>query len=298
MDTLQARRFELDSDASHKFWEVWVEGSTLTVRFGRIGTKGQTKAKDHGTPDAAAKDRERLVRAKTRKGYVEVGGEAQVPATVVAALEALDDLKAWLDEQGAREVIAALRPPASADTLDQAEDHLGHPLPLELRAVYQRCDGQTILDCYLDTFFPYGTGNFLPIDDAVFGFHHQPWQLPFVAGPAGAVTSAPPERPVERDWIQRSTVGDQGWALRDEELNTAWLTFAWDETFHTLLHLRSGRVFRWTHGEGLSLLAESFPSFLVGLVDDVRKGRHVVQRDPYCDDEPLEERPWVWTTRS
>jgi predicted DNA-binding WGR domain protein len=60
---------ELSEGTSNKFWEAWVEGSTLHVRFGRIGTDGQTKPKQFPTPAAATAERDSLVASKRRKGY-------------------------------------------------------------------------------------------------------------------------------------------------------------------------------------------------------------------------------------
>ena len=100
------RRFELSDDKSNKFWEIAAEGSSLTVRFGRIGTTGQVKTKDHGSTAAATAEVEKLVREKTKKGYVEVGastltapGRDAKPETdsaseaVAAALGALEHIK-------------------------------------------------------------------------------------------------------------------------------------------------------------------------------------------------------------
>ncbi len=60
---------ELSEGTSNKFWEVWVEGSMLHVRFGRIGTEGQTKPKKFKTPEAAGSERDALVASKRKKGY-------------------------------------------------------------------------------------------------------------------------------------------------------------------------------------------------------------------------------------
>ena len=59
-----ARRFEFVEGSSSKFWEVSVEGSTLTVVFGKIGTAGQTKPKDFASPEAAQKEADKLVSEK------------------------------------------------------------------------------------------------------------------------------------------------------------------------------------------------------------------------------------------
>ncbi len=60
---------ELSEGTSNKFWEAWVEGSTLHVRFGRIGTEGQTKPKKFSSPAAATAERDALVASKRKKGY-------------------------------------------------------------------------------------------------------------------------------------------------------------------------------------------------------------------------------------
>ena len=73
------RRFELVEGASSKFWEVSQNGSEFTVRFGRIGTEGQSpKTKDAGSPEKATAAVEKLIREKTGKGYAEVGGAANI----------------------------------------------------------------------------------------------------------------------------------------------------------------------------------------------------------------------------
>jgi len=48
-------------DGSDKFWEASVEGSALTVRFGKRGTAGQTKAKTFASPAAAEKELAKLI---------------------------------------------------------------------------------------------------------------------------------------------------------------------------------------------------------------------------------------------
>ncbi len=72
------RRFELVEGTSSKFWEVSVDEKELTVRFGRIGTQGQTQLKSFPTAEKATAERDKLVKEKTKKGYSEVTSE--VPA--------------------------------------------------------------------------------------------------------------------------------------------------------------------------------------------------------------------------
>lgn len=74
------RRFELVEGTSSKFWEVSVTDAELTVRFGRIGTQGQSKSKTFASAQAAQQEATKLIRDKTGKGYQEVGGGAEAPA--------------------------------------------------------------------------------------------------------------------------------------------------------------------------------------------------------------------------
>lgn len=84
-----ARRFELVEGGSSKFWQVDVEGSVMTVTFGRIGTAGQAKDKAFESPAAAQREADKLVAEKTKKGYSEVSGEgAQPPERAPAAPKA------------------------------------------------------------------------------------------------------------------------------------------------------------------------------------------------------------------
>lgn len=57
--------------AHSKFWEVWVDGSTLRSRYGKIGATGQTTVKVFGSPDDAEVAMAKAIAEKTKKGYVE-----------------------------------------------------------------------------------------------------------------------------------------------------------------------------------------------------------------------------------
>jgi DNA ligase-1 len=67
------RRFEFVEGTSSKFWEVWLEGSELRTCYGRIGSNGVTTVKPFPDVAAAEKARDKLIREKTGKGYVEKG---------------------------------------------------------------------------------------------------------------------------------------------------------------------------------------------------------------------------------
>ncbi len=79
------RRFEMVEGTSSKFWEVALDGADVTVRFGRIGTNGQTKTKTHASPEAARKDHDKLVKEKTNGGYTEMGVAAGATLAAAAA---------------------------------------------------------------------------------------------------------------------------------------------------------------------------------------------------------------------
>jgi predicted DNA-binding WGR domain protein len=65
------RRFEFIGGASRKFWEISLSGDSFTVRFGRIGTAGQSQTKTFADEAKAKREAESLIAEKLRKGYVE-----------------------------------------------------------------------------------------------------------------------------------------------------------------------------------------------------------------------------------
>lgn len=81
-------RYELSDGKSHKFWAAEVEGGELTTKWGRIGTDGQSKTKSLGSAEAADKELTKLIRAKTKKGYLRVGEDAPTVAKPAAAKQA------------------------------------------------------------------------------------------------------------------------------------------------------------------------------------------------------------------
>ncbi|QTD46622.1 WGR and DUF4132 domain-containing protein [Ottowia testudinis] len=79
------QRYELIEGKSAKFWEVQAEGADLTIRFGRIGTNGQTQTKTFADAAAALKERDKLIKEKTGKGYAEVSVAANAALAKVAS---------------------------------------------------------------------------------------------------------------------------------------------------------------------------------------------------------------------
>ena len=66
---------EFEEGTSSKFWRARVEGRTLYVNYGKIGSNGQTQVKDFADNAGATKEFDKLVREKRKKGYVDAGGE-------------------------------------------------------------------------------------------------------------------------------------------------------------------------------------------------------------------------------
>lgn len=65
------RHFEFIEGTSSKFWEVSQAGNTLTTRWGRIGSAGQSKTKAFADEQAAADAMATLIEQKTDEGYLE-----------------------------------------------------------------------------------------------------------------------------------------------------------------------------------------------------------------------------------
>jgi predicted DNA-binding WGR domain protein/cell wall assembly regulator SMI1 len=138
------RRFELVEGASSKFWEIDVQGSGFTVRFGRIGTNGQEQVKSFGTPEATHAAAQKLIAEKVKKGYTEqpVGGASAAPAVAEPAPaapspdeqhEMLARLDSWL-QKNRPSFLKSARPGASPEEIGKLETSVGKPLPETLKA--------------------------------------------------------------------------------------------------------------------------------------------------------------------
>ena len=66
------RRFEYKDSRSYKFWEITVEGTSYTVRYGKVGSKGSTSTKSFPTPEKAQAEADKKIKSKVGKGYAEV----------------------------------------------------------------------------------------------------------------------------------------------------------------------------------------------------------------------------------
>ncbi len=66
-----SRRFEFIGGSSAKFWEISVAGREVAIRYGRIGTAGQSLTKSLIDDAAARRHADKLIGEKLAKGYVE-----------------------------------------------------------------------------------------------------------------------------------------------------------------------------------------------------------------------------------
>ncbi|WP_421080729.1 WGR domain-containing protein, partial [Serratia fonticola] len=66
------RHFEFKDDKSNKFWQIEQSDSDLNLRWGKIGTQGQSQTKSFDNEAKASAAMTKLVKEKTGKGYVEI----------------------------------------------------------------------------------------------------------------------------------------------------------------------------------------------------------------------------------
>jgi predicted DNA-binding WGR domain protein/cell wall assembly regulator SMI1 len=146
-------RFECSEGTSHKFWEVKQTGAILSVRWGRIGTAGQSKDKTFATEALAREARERLVREKTREGYTAVAtssGATPEPRASPAdasrvATGGFDVAALWSRIEGAAAAQGRplrMRPGASEKAVAEAEKAMGLAFPPDFRASLLVHDGE------------------------------------------------------------------------------------------------------------------------------------------------------------
>jgi predicted DNA-binding WGR domain protein len=81
---------ELSEANAHKFYEVTLDGKSVTIRFGRIGDAGQSSKSQYPSEDKARAEVDKKVKEKRKKGYAPAvpGGRAKRPVTSRSALVA------------------------------------------------------------------------------------------------------------------------------------------------------------------------------------------------------------------
>lgn len=90
---------EFEDEKSSKYWEISSAEKSFTVRYGKIGTNGQTQTKEFSTVEEAEKAAEKILKEKLNKGYIEkesTNTEQPGPARN-SADKAIDQTKRLLD---------------------------------------------------------------------------------------------------------------------------------------------------------------------------------------------------------
>jgi predicted DNA-binding WGR domain protein len=99
------QRFEHTDRTSRKFWEVTVRGSAVTVRYGRMGSDGQTQRTEYADRAAARSAAATRIAEKVRKGYREIGSAEAPAAAGTGDTKQLDRVRKLLGQS----TIAAVR---------------------------------------------------------------------------------------------------------------------------------------------------------------------------------------------
>jgi predicted DNA-binding WGR domain protein len=71
LEPCAVRHFEFIGGSSRKYWEISLSGTAFTVRFGRIGTPGQSQTKAFADEAKAKREADSLIAEKLKKGYLE-----------------------------------------------------------------------------------------------------------------------------------------------------------------------------------------------------------------------------------
>jgi len=122
------RRFELVEGTASKFWEIeQTESHELNIRWGRIGTAGQSQTKPFADAGKAKAMLDKLVKEKTGKGYIEASvaadesiGRTEKPMPK-AAVKPITDQAATASE---RTVPAPAVPLAPTEGLDAQSERV------------------------------------------------------------------------------------------------------------------------------------------------------------------------------
>ena len=69
-DNLPFETLIFNEGTSHKFWEAATVNEQLIIRFGRMGTRGQTQIKTLESNTAAEEEMKKMLAEKRKKGYL------------------------------------------------------------------------------------------------------------------------------------------------------------------------------------------------------------------------------------
>lgn len=142
------RRFEFTDDNSNKYWEISTDGSSFSVRFGRMGASGTTQTKSFSDNATAEAEVSKLIREKLRKGYQEVAASPENPTGQSARQN--EKSRGGIQELGAFEldIIADFLTQAESDYEDHSCNDYTVPATEQNREVLKAalCHGVDALD--------------------------------------------------------------------------------------------------------------------------------------------------------
>ncbi|QKZ13676.1 DUF6493 family protein [Spirosoma sp. KUDC1026] len=75
------RYFTCINDSSSKFWQLDIEATRVLITYGKLDTAGQSLTKAFDSTEQCQQAVDKLIREKTRKGYIESGSDVAAPAT-------------------------------------------------------------------------------------------------------------------------------------------------------------------------------------------------------------------------
>ncbi len=130
------RRYEFSDGQSHKFWEITLDGASLRIRFGRVGSDGQARTKEFESAGEAREAHARTIAEKLEAGYHLVynddpgevtAAEPRNPELEAAILAAPDDPRPYL---------------ALGDWLQQQRDPRGQLITLQHELRQEKAPGR------------------------------------------------------------------------------------------------------------------------------------------------------------
>lgn len=105
---------------STKYWRARVDGQSVHINYGKVGTDGQTQIKDYSSPAQASTELDKLVAERRRKGYVASDEARGTP-------EEDDD-----DALGAREAVGADIDEDEVDDEREPDDEDDEDIPVSM----------------------------------------------------------------------------------------------------------------------------------------------------------------------
>ena len=73
------RKFINQEELSDKFWNIEYFGKTQKITFGKTGTKGREAIKEFDNEQECIKESEKIIAQKTKKGYIEIQENDNIP---------------------------------------------------------------------------------------------------------------------------------------------------------------------------------------------------------------------------